>query len=295
MRIIAVVNNKGGVGKTTTSRFLAEYFSIVKNERVLALDMDPQANFSNRYLKMEIDPYQQEGRIPPIHSNYDPSSPEDKDWDGRSSIAGIFFGEMVFPYATYIPTLEISPSHSSKLLLAEAVTREEVVQKVYDQLSKFLALDDVKDSYDKIIIDTPPSKGPVTISVVRAATDILIPSIMEPQPMEGIYGMIHLWKSETLRRPKNNPLNLLGVLPNSFDRRGIIHKDHYDSLKNEMPDYVLESKIGRRLIYAEADAEGAAPPSIFMYPEKNIARQEILIACQEIHERMNAHVNQETF
>ena len=80
MRIIAVVNNKGGVGKTTTSRILAEYFSIVKNERVLALDMDPQANFSNRYLKMEIDPYQQEGRIPPLHSNYDPNAPEDKDW-----------------------------------------------------------------------------------------------------------------------------------------------------------------------------------------------------------------------
>lgn len=291
MEIIAVVNNKGGVGKTTTSRILAEYFSIVKNERVLALDMDPQANFSNRYLKMEIDPYQQEGRIPPLHSNYDSNSPEDKDWDGRSSIAGIFFGEMVFPYTTYINTLEIAPSHSSKLLLAEAVTREEVVQKVYDQLSKFLNLDDVKSSYDKIIIDTPPSKGPVTISVVRAATSLLIPSIMEPQPIEGIYGMIHLWKSETLRRPENRPLNLIGVLPNSYDRRGIIHKDHYDSLKNEMPDYVLESKIGRRLIYAEADAEGAAPPSIFMYPDKNVARQEVLTACQEIEGRINTYVN----
>jgi chromosome partitioning protein len=291
MEIIAVVNNKGGVGKTTTSRFLAEYFSIVKKERVLALDMDPQANFSNRYLKMEIDPYQQEGRIPPIHSNYDPNSIEDKDWDGRSSIAGIFFGEMVFPYSTYIETLEISPSHSSKLLLAEAVTREEVVQKVYDQLFKFLSLDEVRTSYDKVIIDTPPSKGPVTISVVRAATHLLIPSIMEPQPIEGIYGMIHLWKSETLRRQENNPLHLIGVLPNSYDRRGIIHKDHYDSLKHEMPNYVLESKIGRRLIYAEADADGAAPPSIFMYPDKNMAKQEVLSACEEISERMNIYVN----
>jgi chromosome partitioning protein len=291
MRIIAIVNNKGGVGKTTASRILAEYYSIVKKERVLALDMDPQANFSNRYLKMEIDPYQQEGRIPPLHSSYDPHSDEDRDWDGRSSIAGIFFGEMVFPYSTYINTLEIAPSHSSKLLLAEAVTRDEVVQKVYDQLSKFLSLDDVKNSYDKIIIDTPPSKGPVTTCVVRAATDLLIPSIMEPQPIEGIYGMIHLWKSETLRRPENRPLNLIGVLPNSYDRRGIIHKDHYDSLKQEMPDYVLESKIGRRLIYAEADAEGAIPPSIFMYPDKNLARQEVLSACQEIDERMSTYGN----
>lgn len=291
MEIIAVVNNKGGVGKTTTSRFLTEYFSIVKKERVLALDMDPQANFSNRYLKMEIDPYQQEGRIPPIHSSYDPNSIEDKDWDGRSSIAGIFFGEIVFPYSTYIDTLEIAPSHSSKLLLAEAVTREEVVQKVYDQLSKFLSLEEVKSSYDKIIIDTPPSKGPVTISVVRAATHLLIPSIMEPQPIEGIYGMIHLWKSETFRRQSTNPLHLIGVLPNSYDRRGIIHKDHYDSLKQEMPDHVLESKIGRRLIYAEADADGAAPPSIFMYPDRNLAKQEVLAACEEISERMNIYVN----
>lgn len=291
MEIIAIVNNKGGVGKTTTSRFLAEYFSIIKKERVLALDMDPQANFSNRYLRMEIDPYQQEGRIPPLHPNYDPNSIEDKDWDGRSSIAGIFFGEMVFPYSTYIDTLEVAPSHSSKLLLAEAVTREEVVQKVYDQLSKFLSLDEVKSSYDKIIIDTPPSKGPVTISVVRAATHLLIPSIMEPQPIEGIYGMIHLWKSETLRRHENNPLHLIGVLPNSYDRRGIIHKDHYDSLKNEMPNHVLESKIGRRLIYAEADADGAVPPSIFMYPDKNVAKQEVLSVCEEISERMNAYVN----
>ena len=291
MRIIAVVNNKGGVGKTTTSRFLAEYFTIVKKERVLALDMDPQANFSNRYLKMEIDPYQQEGRIPPLHPNYDSGELEDQNWDGRSSIAGIFFGEIVFPYATYIESLEIAPSHSAKLLLAEAVTRGEVVQKVYDQLFKFLTLDEVKTSYDKIIVDTPPSKGPVTISVVRAATDLLIPSIMEPQPIEGIYGMMHLWKSETLRRPDNRPLNLIGVLPNSFDRRGIIHKDHYESLKREMPHYVLEAKIGRRLIYAEADADGAVPPSIFMYPGKNIARQEVLAACQEIEGRINDDAN----
>lgn len=290
MRTIAVVNNKGGVGKTTISRILAEYFSIVKKEKVLALDLDPQSNFSNRFLKMEIDPYQLEGKIPPIHPSYDPKNVEDQHWDGRSSIAGIFFGELVFPYPTYIENLEVAPSHSSKLLLAEAVTRDEVVQKVYDQLTKFLSLEEVRDSYDKVIIDTPPSKGPVTISVVRASTDLLIPSIMEPQPIEGIYGMIHLWKSETLRRSSDNPINLIGVLPNSFVQRGIVHKDHLQSLKEQIPDYVLNSVICRRLIYAEADANDAVPPSIFLYPDSNPAKQEILKACREIEERMSAYV-----
>ena len=291
MRIISVVNNKGGVGKTTISRILAEYFSIVKNERVLALDMDPQANFSNRFLNMEIDTYQEEGKIPPIHPSYNKDDPDNGDWDGRSSIAGIFFGELIFPYPTYIPNLEICPSHSSRMLLAEAVTRDEVVNKVYEQLAKFLSLDEVKDSYDKIIIDTPPSKGPVTISALRASTDILIPSIMEPQVIEGIYGMMHLWKTERLRRSDDNNLNLIGILPNSYVNRAIIHKDHRKSLQQEIPEYVLDSVISRRLIYAEVDADDAVPRSIFMYPDNNPAKQEILEACKEIEERMNIYVN----
>lgn len=291
MRIISVVNNKGGVGKTTVSRILAEYFSIIKKERVLALDMDPQANFSNRFLKMEIDTYQEEGKIPPIHPSYDKQDPENENWDGRSSIAGIFFGEAVFPYQTYIENLEICPSHSSRILLAEAVTRTEVVQKVYEQLAKFLTLEEVKESYDKIIIDTPPSKGPVTISALRASTDIIIPSIMEPQVIEGIYGMIHLWKTEKLRRSNNNNLNLIGILPNSYVNRAIIHRDHRESLMKEIPDHVLDSVISRRLIYAEVDADDAVPRSIFMYQDKNPAKIEVLKACNEIEERMNAYVS----
>jgi chromosome partitioning protein len=288
MQIIAVVNNKCGVGKTTVSRMLAEYFSIYKKERVLAIDMDPQANFSNRFLRMEIDPYQSEGKIPPIHPDYDPI--HDKDWDGRSSIAGIFFGEVVYPYATNTADLDISPSHSSKLLLAERITNSDVVEKVYDQLQKFLCLPDVKESYDKIIIDTPPSKGPVTISVVRAATHLIIPSLMEPQAMEGIYGMVHLWKAESLRRSEDNPIHLIGVLPNSFHNRATVHRDLLESLKIEMPNHVLNSTIGRRMIYAETDADGALPPSVFMYPDSNPAKQEVLKACKEIEERMNSYV-----
>ena len=286
MKIIAVVNNKGGVGKTTIARILAEYFSKIKNKRVLAIDMDSQANFSNRFIKMESDEYDREGKIPPIHPYYDANDPEDKDWDGRSSIAGIFFGDPVHPYPTSIKNLELLPAYSTKMLLAEAVTRDEVIEKVYDQLHKFLTLPELKENYDIVIIDTAPSKGPLTRSVVRAATDILIPSTMEPSPMEGTQGMMHLWKTESLRRDNSSPLNLIGIVANALDKRTSIHKDFYDDLKTRMPKHVLDSIITRRIVYTEVDSDGATPPSIFDYADSNPAKAEIIKVCKEIESKI---------
>ena len=115
---------------------------------------------------------------------------------------------------------------------------------------------------------------------MRACTDIIIPSVMEYQPMEGLYGMIHLWKSETMRRSQDNPLNLIGVLPNAHSTRNTLYRDLLNSLKEQMPEYVLDSVIARRVIYAETDTKDAVPPSIFMYPDSNLAKQEVLRAWQ---------------
>lgn len=287
MEIIAFVNNKGGVGKTTCSKLMAEYLSKTQKLRTLCIDFDPQCNFSHQYLDMEIDPAAPEGLMPPIHPDYDPTDPDDTEWDGRSSIAEIFYGQGVVPYPTYVQKLDIAPGHAEKLLAAESVRRSEVVDKVHKQLANFLNSPDVQAAYDVAVIDTAPSKGPLTISVIKAATHIVIPSVMEEQPVQGIYGMLQLWMQESLAREKNRPLQLVGILPNMF-KQTRLHKDILKSLQENsaIGKYVLPVKFSQRIVFAEIDAAEAAPRSIFDFQEQHVAKSEASEVCQYIAERI---------
>lgn len=289
MEIIAFVNNKGGVGKTTCSKLMAEYLSKHKKLRTLCIDFDPQCNFSHQYLHMEIDPAAPEGLIPPIHPDFDPIDPDDADWDGRSSIAEIFYGHGVVPYPTYVENLDIAPGHAEKLLTAESVRRSEVVEKVHKQLANFLNSADVRAAYDAVVIDTAPSKGPLTISVIKAATHIVIPSVMEEQPVQGIYGMLQLWMQESLVREKNRPLQLIGILPNMF-KPTRLHRDILKSLQDNpaLSKYVLPVKFSQRIVFAEVDAADSNPRSIFDFPEQHVAKDEAQEVCHYIAERIFA-------
>ena len=289
MKIIAFVNNKGGVGKTTCSKLMAEYLSKKCHLRTLCIDFDPQCNFSHQYLSMEIDPAAPEGLMPPIHPDYNPDDPDDADWDGRSSIAEIFYGRGVIPYPTYVEKLDIAPGHAEKLLNAEAVRRSEVVEKVHKQLRQFIHHPDVEAEYDVVVIDTAPSKGPLTVSVIKAATHIIIPSIMEDQPVQGIYGMLQLWMQESLSRNKSNKLNLIGILPNMF-KQTRLHKDILSSLQASptIGKYILPVKFSQRIVYAEVDAENATPKSIFDFPDQHIAKTEAEEVCGYMAERILA-------
>ena len=289
MKIIAFVNNKGGVGKTTCSKLMAEYLSKKKKLRTLCIDFDPQCNFSHQYLHMEIDPAAPEGLMPPIHPDYDPLDKDDQDWDGRSSIAEIFYGQGVIPYPTYVECLDIAPGHAEKLLTAESVRRSEVVDKVHKQLAFFLNSSDVQAAYDAIVIDTAPSKGPLTISVIKAATHIIIPSVMEEQPVQGIYGMLQLWMQESLTREKSRPLQLIGILPNMF-KQTRLHKDILKSLQDSpaIGKYVLPVKFSQRIVFAEVDAADSNPRSIFDFPEQHVAKAEAEEVCSHLAERIFA-------
>lgn len=289
MKIIAPTNNKGGVGKTKISILLAEYFSIIRNKQVLAIDLDPQCNFSSHFLVMERDPSSPDGLRPPIHPDYDPNDINYNHWnDGRSSIADIFYGKPILPYSTYIKNLDLVPAFASQLQDAEAVRKNEVVEKVHKRLDLFLNQQEVQDTYDICIIDTPPSKGPLTVSVIKASTHIIIPTVMEEKPLQGVYGMLQLWKQESLsREPTAPPLQLIGILANMYTKT-TLHENMYRSLLDNkaISDFILEDKIGRRTIFAEVDSEGSKPRSIFEYPDSNIAKQEAIKVCDTISKKV---------
>lgn len=287
-KVIVNATHKGGEGKTTNSIMIAEYLALVQNLTTLLIDMDPQGNLSSRYLKMEYDPANKSGKIPPLHPEY--NSDEDEGWNGRSSIADIFYGDEVYPYPTSIANLEILPAHSQRLQDAEAVTKQDVVEKVHMQLKRFITIPEVQSSYDVIILDTPPSKGPLTIASIKAASHIVIPAQMEQFSIEGIYGMLQLWKQETYARDANEPIELVGILPNQV-RDIKLHKQFLDSLKQThgVSSYMMPFSIKKRAIYTEILVEEANPKSIFELPRSHVARQEYEEACGYISKRIFDH------
>ncbi len=283
-KIIVNATHKGGEGKTTNSINFAEYAALVLGLKTLIVDLDPQANLSGRYLKMEYDPVYKGGKIPPLHPDYEAS---DDDWDGRSTIADIFYGEEVMPYPTSIAKLELLPANSYKLQEAESLTKHEVVEKVQLQLKRFLNLPDVHNNYDVIILDTPPSKGPLTIAAIKASSHMVIPAQMEQFSIEGIYGMLQLWKQETYARGESDPIKLVGILPNQV-RDIKLHKQFKESLKQMkgVSDYVMPYSIKMRAIYTEILVENANPKSVFELPQDHVARKEYEQVCRYIADKV---------
>lgn len=283
MKVIVPCNNKGGVGKTCVTAILAEYIAKSLNKRTLVIDLDPQCNISQRFLQMEIDPNNAEGHRPPLHPDYKET---DRDWTGRSSIADIFLRPEngIIPYPTMNENLDVMPAHASDLLIVEQCRKEDVLDKIHNRFQAFLSMDDVKESYDYVVVDTAPSKGPLTRSAMRAASHIVIPTQMEDKPIRGVFGMMQLWMQEKKNRPDERPLHLLGILPNMFDQRTALHTSMLDALQENalIAEHLMPCKLSRRITYAENDTENAMPKSIFDLPNSNKAKQECVEVCEYI-------------
>ncbi len=283
MRTLVLAQNKGGVGKTSISRILSEYFAR-EGYRVLGLDLDPQCNYSRRFLLMEYDPADPDGVYPAIHPAYLPQ--EHGEWDGRSSTADIFTGHPTVPYPSWVDRLEVLPGHGERLRGLESQSQNST-QVMFQALRKFLDRDDLQEHYDLVIIDTSPSKDVLTRSAMTAATHLLIPTLLETQSTEGLVGMLAFWRQ--VNRSRTTPLEIVGILPNRVRQVGL-HEGLLEGLKGHPGTgrFITPVTLAYRIAFAESDHADAKPKSVFDLPKSNKAHLEAEAVGHYVHRKLFA-------
>jgi len=285
------MNNKGGTGKTTVSMIVAHDFAL-RGKRVLALDLDPQCNFSRRFLEMEIDPIDNNIIRPPKHSGIDPNDPTeeafepDEGEDGTEHSANIFIHGGTLPYPTSHKNIHVIPGHSELLLSVERVTEQKLHSVVLHQVKDCFKDPYFSENYDVAVIDTGPSKGPLTSAALEAATDIIIPTKMEEMSVEGLIGMLAFWEKTNILRPANKKVNLIGVLANMVKGTSGMHKHYFKSLSEEpnLGQYMLTQILHDWQGYAEGLIKDAKP--MLFNRRKDKCATEAKELCDHIYSQM---------
>lgn len=286
LKVLTISNHKGGVAKTTLSKLLTEY-SVREGVRVLGIDIDPQCNFSARFLEMTND-----GLDPPLHPNFDPKDPL---WDelpysppGYWSIAQFFRLGYVEPYPTSSPNLHFIPSHKKELTnFLEQVERKSVQEAVVDHMRTMLSIDYYQEEFDLVIIDTPPQTSALTASAARAATHLLIPTEMQEDSIAGMADMAQLWQAENQTR-ESEKLMLVGILATKYDPQSAAQRRTLEqvSQNNVLGDKLIQPPMRYLQTYANSSSTYANPRSLFEMHENTPARIEAEEFCKIIFERI---------
>ena len=235
-KIIAIANQKGGVGKTTTSVNLSACIAAA-GKRVLLVDEDPQGNATSG---LGIDKKTIENSVYDVMINDLPAREAVKD--------------------TMIETLKLIPAHiqlaGAEIELVTMMAREQVLKR---------ALADIREEYDYIFIDCPPSLGLLTLNALNAADTLLVPIQCEYYALEGLSQLMNTVR--LIRKNLNPSLDVEGVVLTMFDSRTNLSMQVVEEVKKFFKNKVYNTIIPRSVRLSEAPSYGL--PVIRYAPKSN--------------------------
>ena len=294
-KILAVVNQKGGVGKTTICDIFSEYLPLKKGVRTGFGDLDMQCNYTDSKIGMDPDPDAIGGSVPPPHPDFE----QNENVLERSSIADCFYGHAFLPYPTWIDEevgkngayLDVFAGHPQKLdeiNVAFSNKDDYITPEALNRLRQVLHGEDFGDLYKLIGLDLGPSRNPIFRSALRAATHIVIPFEPEKKSMQGINAMLQVIRQENYARTNDmEKLIIVGLLPNKV-RNTKVHKQILSEVKEYHSDLLFPEDCWLSLLTAfpERDIKDARPTSIFELPDSSIAKQQALNMCNYMYEKI---------
>ncbi len=250
-RILAFANQKGGVGKTTTCVNMASFMALM-GKRVLLVDLDPQGNATSNLGFEKSDKY---------NSIYQVMSEEVSVKDAI--------------YETKVKNLSIIPANIDlagvEVELVYMKSREYVIKEIFDQ---------IKNSYDYITIDCPPSLGLLTINAFTAADAVIIPIQCEFFALEGLSQLMNTIR---LVKKKLNPnLGIDGVVLTMRDTRSNLGKQVAGEIGKFFADSVFQTTIPRNVRLAEAPSYGEP---IYLYDKSCVGSKAYKLLTEEYFER----------
>jgi chromosome partitioning protein len=249
--ILAIANQKGGVGKTTTAINLAAALSLRK-KRTLLIDLDPQANSTIAF----FDPAEIQASV------YDVLS------DHRVDLASVI-------RPTKDPLLFVAPG---RLALAKL---EQQLAGQFDAPYKLKdALTPIQKNYDFIVLDTPPALGILTVNALVAATHLIVPIQAAYFAIEGTDDLLETY--ERVRARPNPNLKMMGVVITLFDKRTNISRDTHEQIRSVFGPVLFKTRISKNVRLEESPAY---KETIFTFAPKSPGAQEYRRLAQEVIQR----------